>query len=62
MIGAPLPTSLDEALAALGEDAVLREGLGEAIVGTFLAMKGFELERHRAWVSDWEISEYLHHL
>jgi glutamine synthetase len=25
-------------------------------------MKGFELERHRAWVSDWEITEYLHHL
>ena len=29
---------------------------------TFLAMKGFEIERHRAWVSDWEITEYLHHL
>ncbi|MGH2861167.1 MAG: glutamine synthetase family protein, partial [Solirubrobacteraceae bacterium] len=62
VIGAPLPTSLDQALAALREDMVLREGLGEAIVETFLAMKGFELERHRAWVSDWEISEYLHHL
>lgn len=62
LIGAPLPTSLDQALAALAEDTVLREGLGEEIVGTFLAMKGFELERHRAWVSDWEISEYLHHL
>jgi len=62
VIGAPLPTSLDAALAALGEDQVLRDGLGEEIVETFLAMKGFELERHRAWVSDWEISEYLHHL
>jgi len=62
VIGAPLPTSLDEALAALSEDTVLREGLGEEIVGTFLTMKGFELERHRAWVSDWEITEYLHHL
>jgi glutamine synthetase len=62
VIGTPLPTSLDQALAALAEDTVLREGLGEVIVETFLAMKGFELERHRAWVSDWEISEYLHHL
>jgi glutamine synthetase len=62
VIGTPLPTSLDAALAALSEDRVLREGLGEEIVGTFLAMKGFELERHRAWVSDWEITEYLHHL
>ena len=62
VIGAQLPTSLEQALAALGADTVLREGLGEEIVETFLAMKGFELERHRAWVSDWEISEYLHHL
>jgi len=62
VIGAPLPTSLDEALAALAEDKLLTEGLGEVIVKTFLTMKGFELERHRAWVSDWEISEYLHHL
>ena len=28
----------------------------------FLAVKRFEVERHRAWVSDWEIDEYLHHL
>ena len=62
VIGAPLPNSLDQALAALAADKVLREGLGPEIVETFLAMKGFELERHRAWVSDWEISEYLHHL
>jgi glutamine synthetase len=25
-------------------------------------MKRFEVERHRTWVSDWELSEYLHHL
>ena len=25
-------------------------------------MKRFEIDRHRAWVSDWEIDEYLHHL
>ena len=61
-IGVPLPSSLEQAIEALSGDAVLREGLGAEIVETFVAMKGFELERHRAWVSDWEITEYLHHL
>jgi glutamine synthetase len=36
--------------------------MGPQIVDTFLAMKRFEAERHRTWVSDWEISEYVHHL
>ncbi len=36
--------------------------MGPAIVDTFIAMKRFELERHRTWVSDWELTEYLHHL
>lgn len=62
VIGAPLPSGLEEALAALADDTLLREGLGEDIVSTFTAMKSFEIERHRQWVSDWEIAEYLHHL
>ena len=36
--------------------------IGPAIAKTFLELKRFEIERHRAWVSDWEIDEYLHHL
>jgi glutamine synthetase len=36
--------------------------MGEAIVTPFVAMKRFEIERHRSWVSDWERDEYLHHL
>ena len=60
--GEPLPTSLDAALDALEADAVLRDAMGPQIVDTFLAMKRFELERHRQWVSDWELAEYLHHL
>jgi glutamine synthetase len=36
--------------------------MGAPIVDTFLAMKRFEAERHRKWVSDWERDEYLHHL
>jgi glutamine synthetase len=62
VIGEELPQTLEAALDALESDQLLREGLGEEIVGTFLAMKRFEIERHRAWVSDWEIEEYLHHL
>jgi glutamine synthetase len=53
---------LDAALEALESDTVLCRALGPQIVETFLAVKRFEIERHRAWVSDWEIAEYLHHL
>jgi glutamine synthetase len=60
--GDPLPDSLDASLAALESDPVLRDALGPKIVDTFLAIKRFELDRHRQWVSDWEIDEYLHHL
>jgi glutamine synthetase len=62
LIGPALPASLDAALEALEGDTVLRRALGPQIVKTFLAVKRFEIERHRAWVSDWEIAEYLHHL
>lgn len=60
--GGRLPASLDEALDALEADEILTTALGREIVDTFLAVKRFEAERHRAWVSDWEIQEYLHHL
>jgi glutamine synthetase len=60
--GAPLPATLEDALDALEADEVVRDALGAPIVDTFLAMKRFEVDRHRAWVSDWEIEEYLHHL
>lgn len=62
LIGAPLPGSLDAALDALEADEALTAALGPEIVQTFVAMKRFELERHHAWVSDWEIDEYLTHL
>ncbi len=60
--GGKLPATLEEALDALEADEVLREAMGPQIVDTFLAVKRFEAGRHRAWVSDWEIAEYLHHL
>jgi glutamine synthetase len=57
-----VPTSLEAALDALEADDHLRDAIGDAIVAPFMAMKRFELERHRSWVSDWERDEYLHHL
>jgi glutamine synthetase len=62
LIGPALPASLDAALEALQSDNVLCRALGPEIVDTFLAVKRFETRRHRAWVSDWDIAEYLHHL
>jgi glutamine synthetase len=62
VIGDELPKTLEASLDALEADEILCQGLGPEIVGTFLAMKRFEIERHRSWVSDWEIAEYLHHL
>ncbi len=60
--GDPLPSTLETALDALEQDAVLTEALGAPIVDTFLAVKRFEIQRHREWVSDWDIAEYIHHL
>lgn len=60
--GPELPPTLGAALDALEADEVLRAGVGPEICEIFLAVKRFEIERNRAWVSDWEIDEYLRHL
>jgi glutamine synthetase len=60
--GRPLATSLEASLAALEQDTVLRALIAPELVNTFLAVKRFELERYRAWVSDWDVQEYLRHL
>jgi glutamine synthetase len=61
-LGAPLPTTFEAAIEALGADDVLREAMGAKLVDTFLTIKGAELDRYRRWVSDWEFREYVHHL
>jgi glutamine synthetase len=60
--GGSVPLSLDGALDALEADEYILDAIGDAIVTPFLAIKRFEIERHRSWVSDWERDEYLHHL
>ncbi len=56
--GVPLPTSLGDALDVLASDKVIGEAMGEELVNTFETIKGAELERFRAWVTDWEFAEY----
>ena len=55
----PLPRTLGEALAALRDDAALREGLGEAFVDYYCRIKEAEIARFNAEVSDWEQREYF---
>jgi glutamine synthetase len=56
--GAKLPTSFGEALYALDADKVIGDAMGAELVETFKTIKGAELERFRAWVTDWEFAEY----
>jgi glutamine synthetase len=56
--GTPLPTTFQEALAALDGDEVITAALGERLIDTFKVVKAAELERFRAWVTDWEFAEY----
>lgn len=68
--GSRLPADLGEALDALEADTTLVAALGSELVGTFVAMKRFEVERFAEAVgeldpevvTDWELSEYAAHL
>jgi len=55
----PLPRTLDEALAALRKDKVLRAGFGETFVDYYCRIKEAELARFNLEVSDWEHREYF---
>jgi len=54
-----LPRSLEEALAALKADGVLREGLGSGFVDYYCRIKEAEIARFNLEVSDWEHREYF---
>jgi glutamine synthetase len=56
--GPPLPTTFEDALAALRQDPVIVEAMGPQLVDTFELIKLAELERFRRWVTDWEFAEY----
>jgi glutamine synthetase len=57
-LGDPLPTTFAEALDALKADPVMIDALGAPLIDTFETIKMAELERFRAWVTDWEFAEY----
>jgi len=60
--GHSLPQSFEEALAALERDTVIIDALGAELIEAFRTIKAPELERFRAWVTDWEFHEYSHRL
>jgi glutamine synthetase len=55
----PLPTTPEEALAALEGDDRLVELLGDEFVRAWGAMRRYELQRFADHVTDWERTEYL---
>jgi glutamine synthetase len=60
--GQALPTTFQEALEALGDDEVITAALGKRLIETFKVVKAAELERFRAWVTNWEFAEYAQRL
>ncbi len=54
-----LPKSLDEALAALRDNACLRAGFGSEFVDYYLRLKEAEFARYQAEVTEWEQKEYF---
>ncbi|OIQ61919.1 type I glutamate--ammonia ligase [Neomoorella thermoacetica] len=54
-----LPGSLEEALAALEQDEVIREALGPHIYERLTLAQKMECEEYRTRVHQWEIDQYL---
>jgi len=56
---AMLPRTLGEAIEALRQDKVLRDGIGETFVDYYCRIKEAEIARFNLEVSDWEHREYF---
>jgi glutamine synthetase len=54
-----LPQSLEQAMDALQEDAVVREALGDGLVLEFLRIKRNEWTAYARHVSGWELQRYV---
>ncbi|MEV4571012.1 glutamine synthetase family protein [Nonomuraea sp. NPDC049419] len=59
---AVLPMTLADALDAFEADAELTDLLGKGFTTSYLAYKRNEIERFHRHVTDWEFTEYAHHL
>ena len=58
----PLPTSLEQALAAMEASELVRETLGEHVFAWFLANKVEEWNAYRSSVTTFEVDRYLSRL
>jgi glutamine synthetase len=54
-----LPQSLNEAIDALEQDAVICNGLGQDLAREFIRLKRMEWTEYSRHVSDWESRRYL---
>ncbi len=54
-----LPGSLEEALAELENNEVMKNALGEHIFNCFIEAKQMEWDRYRIQVNQWELDNYL---
>jgi glutamine synthetase len=54
-----LPSSLNEAVAALVNDEVIVDALGGELVGRLAEAKRLEWQEFAAHVTDWELNRYL---
>lgn len=54
-----LPQNLLEAIIALEQDEVVRDGLGGDLAAEFIALKRMEWTEYARHVSDWETTRYL---
>lgn len=54
-----LPSSLEQALAALEQDTVIKDALGDEIVSCFLRAKQAELREFQREVTRWEVERYF---
>lgn len=55
-----LPGDLDEAVRYMEESELVRSALGEHIYKHYIETKYKEYQDYRAYVSQWELDEYLH--
>jgi glutamine synthetase len=54
-----LPQNLGEAIDALEADAVIRDGLGDALAIEFIRLKRMEWVEYSRHVSEWERDRYV---
>ncbi|MGH7623455.1 MAG: glutamine synthetase family protein, partial [Gemmatimonadaceae bacterium] len=55
----PLPPTLEAAIDLLDASAIARDWFGDAFIDHYVAMRRWEVEKHRTAVTAWERSRYF---